>query len=449
MRMKRLTTLMLFLLFGCQIVIAQQPDFTELETVLAAELKATNTPGASIAIVRGSQVIYAKGFGVSNVETGAPVTPDMLFRLGSTTKMFTAAAVVQLALQGKLKLDEPIGKYATGLSPKIATLTANQLLSHTSGLKDTATMFGRHDDDALSETVRGLKDDFFFAAPGQIYSYSNPGYWLAGYLVEAVSGSAYANQMNESLFKPLGMQRTTLRPTIAMTYPLSQGHEGVPAKVIRPAADNAGNWPAGSMFSSALDLSRWVIAFLHDGQLEGQLVVPPALLTALSSPHANIPGTESKYGYGLTLDTVRGVRLLEHGGSRSGYGSVIRMAPDQKVGIIILMNKTGGTLNKTLEKASELLLPFTAKAQAKRQSIVMTQGEMEKYLGTYGDAPNAMEIVLQNGQLMSKRGSTLTPIQKRSDTQFATGGQEFVLVIGADGKAEFLHAGGRTMRKIK
>jgi CubicO group peptidase (beta-lactamase class C family) len=446
---KSLVSLVLFVLLLSQLAFAQTPDFTELEKVITAELPATNTPGASIAIVRGNQVIYAKGFGVSNVETNAPVTPDMLFRLGSTTKMFTAAALVQLAEQGKLKLDEPIGKYAKGLSPKIATLTAHQLLSHTAGLKDNATMFGRHDDDALSETVRALQDDFLFAAPGQIYSYSNPGYWLSGYFIEAVSGKSYADQMNESLFKPLGMQRTTLRPTFAMTWPLAQGHEGVPPKVIRPAADNAGNWPAGSMFSSVLDLSRWVIAFLHGGQLDGKQMLSPSLLATMSSPHANIPGSQNKYGYGLQLGTYRGVKLIEHGGSRSGYGSVIRMAPEQRIGILILVNKSGGSLNKTLEKASELLLPLTAKNDAKPPPMTMTEAEMKKYVGKFGEAPTALEIVLQDGKLMGNRGGTLTPITKLSESRFASGGMEFVLLMGADGNAEFLHAGGRTMRKNK
>lgn len=446
---KLLVSLALFALLLCQLAFAQTPDFTELEKVIAAELIATNTPGASIAIVRGTQVIYAKGFGTSNVETNAPVTPDMLFRLGSTTKMFTAAALVQLAEQGKLKLDEPISKYGKGLSPKIAGLTAHQLLSHTSGLKDEATMFGRHDDDALGETVRALRDDFFFAKPGQIYSYSNPGYWLSGYFIEAVSAKSYADQMNEGLFKPLGMQRTTLRPTIAMTYPLSQGHESVPPKVIHPMADNAGNWPAGSMFSSVLDLSRFVIAFLHDGQLDDKQVLSPSLIATMSSPHASIPGSPNKYSYGLMLGSYRGVRLIEHGGSRSGYGSVIRMAPDQRVGIIILINKTGGSLNKTLEKASELLLPLTAKNNAKPQPMTMTEDEMKKYVGKFGDGANALEIMLQDGKLMGKRGSALTPITKLSEERFASSGMEFALVLGADGNAEFLHAGGRTMRRSK
>ena len=131
-------------------------------------------------------------------------------------------------------------------------------------------MFGRHDDAALKDGVRAWTPDYLFAPPGRVYSYSNPGYWLAGYVVEQVSGKAYADQLNEALFKPLGMQSTTLRPTVAVTWPLSQGHEGQPPKVIRPFADNAGNWPAGSIFSSVNDQSRWVIALLNGGKLEGQ-----------------------------------------------------------------------------------------------------------------------------------------------------------------------------------
>src|SRR5262245_43543894 len=109
------------------LAVAQQPqsskpDFSELEKVALAELAETNTPGAAVGVVSGDRLIFATGFCVSNIEPGAPVMPDMLFRLGSTTKMFTAAALVMLAQEGKLKLDEPIGKYARGLSPKIAQI---------------------------------------------------------------------------------------------------------------------------------------------------------------------------------------------------------------------------------------------------------------------------------------------------------------------------------------
>lgn len=450
--------ILLVISLGFQSGYAQQGnDFTELEKVVLDELKATNTPGAAIAIVRGEQVVYAKGFGTSNIETGAPVTPDMLFRLGSTTKMFTAAALTLLAEDGKLKLDEPIGKYAKGLSPKISQVTSSQLLSHTAGLKDDAVMFGRHDDEALGDTVRALKDDFLFAEPGRILSYSNPGYWLSGYVIEQVSGKPYADQMNDRLFKPLGMQHTTLRPTMAMTFPLALGHDvsgNEKPQVVRPMADNTGNWPAGSMFSNVYDLSRWTIALMNGGKLEGKQVLSPAVIAALSSPQANIPGSEDKYGFGLVIGTQRGVRVWQHGGSRSGYGSLMMMAPDHRVAVIILVNKSGGTLNKTAEKAMELMLPLEAKKLDKPKPMPMSEAEMARYVGVYGDAPGAIELFMKDGKLYIKIGGRELPVNKLSDTRFASltpnGSQnEFVFIQGSDGKVEFFHAGLRALRKQK
>jgi CubicO group peptidase (beta-lactamase class C family) len=438
-------------------VQSAQIDFGKLERVILAELSETNTPGAAVGIVSGDRVIFARGFGVADVETGAPVTPDMLFRLGSTTKMFTAAALVKLVEDGKLRLDEPISRYAKGLSPAIGRLTSAQLLSHTAGLKDDAVMFGKHDDAELGETVRALKDDFLFAPPGRILSYSNPGYWLAGYVIEEVSGRAYADQMSESLFKPLGMQRTTLRPTMAMTFPLSQGHERSgkeKPKVIRPFADNTGNWPAGSMFSSVNDLARFVIAFLNNGKLEGKQVLSPSLIAELSKPHAEVPGSDGKYGFGLSVGTVRGVHLVQHGGSRSGFGSLIRMAPEQRFAVIILINRTGGSLNKTADKAMELMLPLAAERQSKPEPRTMTEAEMTRYLGVYGDAPNRIEIVMKQGRLYLRRGSQEGAVNKIGDSRFSAMIQgdappiEFAIVTGTDGKAEFLQIGMRAMRKV-
>ncbi len=436
---------------------SSKPDFGELEKVALAELAETNTPGAAVGIVSGERLVFAKGFGVSNIETGAPVTPDMLFRLGSTTKMFTAAAVVALAEDGKLKLDEPIGKYAKGLSPKIARLTANQLLSHTAGLKDEAQMFGRHDDEALGDTVRELNDDFLFAAPGRIYSYSNPGYWLSGYLIEAVSGKPYADVLNERIFKPIGMQRTTLRPTMAMTWPLAQGHDVSgrdKPKVVRPFADNAGNWPAGSIFSSVNDLSRFVIAFMNGGRIDGKQVLSPSLIKQLSSPHADQPGSEWKYGYGLGIGKNRGVRIVEHGGARSGYGSLIKMAPDHRFALIILVNRSGGSLTRTAEKAMELMLPLEARIDSQPKPVAMTEAEMARYVGVFGDLQSRIEITVKDGKLLFKGMGREAQVSKLGESRFSvtvpgvSQSVEFSFVPGADGKAEFLLLGGRARGRV-
>ncbi len=437
----------------------QQPDFSQLEKVVLEELKETNTPGATVAIVSGERVIYTKAFGISNVETGAPMTPDMLFRIGSTTKMFTATALVTLAEEGKLKLDEAIAKHVDGLNPKLAGLTAHQLLTHTSGVIDEAPMYGEHDDSAMGRTIRSWKEDQLFTEPGKIISYSNPGYWLAGFVVETISKKPFADHMSESIFKPLGMTSTTFRPTVAMTYPLAQGHnasgKSAPT-VVRPFADNAASWPAGSMFTNVLDLSRFIIAFMNGGKLEGKQVLSPQVIAKLSTPQVSIPSDpNAKYGYGLMISNHRGVRVVEHGGSRSGYGSVIKMAPEHRFAVIVLGNRTGVALNKTAEKAMELMLPLKPKEDDKsKQELPMTAAEISSYAGKYGQRDVSFEILLKDGKLFLKQGPNEMRIRKIGENRFSAASpdnsrpMEFALVSGADGKAEYFHTGLRAAKRI-
>lgn len=141
--------------------------FEAIAAFAREELQQSRTPGAAIALVEGVRVVYTTGVGVADVESGAPVKPDMLFRLGSTTKMFTATALVTLAEEGQLSLDAPIGGTVRGLDPAIARLTPNQLLSHTAGLRDDAPMFGRQDDEALGDGIRAMKTTAFFTETGR------------------------------------------------------------------------------------------------------------------------------------------------------------------------------------------------------------------------------------------------------------------------------------------
>lgn len=434
--------------------LSQQKDFSELEKTVLDELASSKIPGAAIVIVSGDRVVFSKGFGVSNAETGTPVTPDMLFRLGSTTKMFTAAALVSLSEEGKLDMNQPIANFTKGLDPKIARVSAHQLLSHTAGIIDNAPMYGLHDDSALREEVRSWKEDRFFTEPGKVISYSNPGYWLAGYVIEEASGKSYADQLSESLFKPLGMSRTTLRPTMAMTYPLAQGHntnrEGK-FEVIRPMADNSASWPAGSIFSSALDLSRFVIAFLGGGKVDGKQVLSPAVIAKLSTPQTAVPGSDNKYAYGLMITNYRGVRIVEHGGARSGYGSTIRMSPDHRFGVIILANRSGASLNRSAEKAMELMLPLNASKDEPQKELPMNESEMTRYAGVYAQGQTRYELLVKDGKLYGKQGSAEGEIRKTGENRFEikmpNGSQQFALVPGSDGKTEYLHISLRSAKR--
>jgi len=429
----------------------RQLDPALVQRVALEELQASKTPGAAVAVVLGDQVVFSHGYGLASVDTGAPLTPDMLFRLGSTTKMFTASAVVGLALEGKLDLNAPVSRYISGLDPTIGQLTANQLLSHTSGLHDEAPMFGSHDDAALGNGIHAWKADFLFAPPGRIYSYSNPGYWLAGYLAETVNGKPYADVIAERIFAPLGMQRSTLRPAMAMTWPLAQGHEirdGHPA-VIRPAADNASGWPAGSIFSSALELSRFVIAFMNDGRLDGRQVLPQKLIAIMSSPHAEIPGGDQHYGYGFELSASRGVHWVEHGGSRAGYGSTIRMAPDRKFAVIIVANRSGSGMPKLADAISEAVLALDPKSEREPAAHPLTTEELHRCAGAYVNGTSKVELEPDGGALKASIDGTFERITRAGDKFLLGDGQpsKLVLVPDSNGRIEFVFVNGRAFRR--
>jgi CubicO group peptidase (beta-lactamase class C family) len=441
---------LVLLLLVCR---AHATDFSALERVVQDELRSTHTPGAAIAIVSGDTVILAKGFGVASVETGAPVTPDMLFRLGSTTKMFTAATLVTLAQEGKLDLNQPVGTYVANIAPKLARVTAAQLLSHTAGIIDDAPMFGSHDDSALAANVRSWKDAYVFAEPGRIFSYANPGFVLAGYLAEVVSGKPYADTVAEKVLTPLGMTRSTFRPTVAMTYPLAQGHSvsgSGAATVIRPAADYAGAWPAGSLFSSVNELARWVIAFMNGGRLDGKQVVSPALIARLSTPVADVPGGEARYAFGLELRKDRGVKWVEHAGNRTGYGSLIRMAPDRRFAVILLANKSAALLPKTADAAAELVLGLEPMPPPKPKSAVpITEAEMRTYVGRYLNYNEALEIILRDGKLLCKLNGKEVPLDKSADGRlFNRSSEEINIVpVPAQGIPDFLFNGFRAFKR--
>lgn len=436
-------------------VLPQAPapvDFSGLDAVARKELQDTHTPGAAIAVVQGDRVILARGFGVANVETGEAVRPEMVFRLGSTTKMFTAATVVLLAQQGKLNLDEPIGRHIPGLTPKLAAVTANQLLSHTSGILDEAPMFGSHDETALKQEVAGWKDDRLFTEAGKVYSYSNPGYWLAGLLAETVGGKLFADQVATTVFGPVGMTHSTFRPTVAMTFPLAQGHDLVAGKpqIIRPAADNAASWPAGSIYTSVMDLSRWMMAFVNGGQVGGAQVLPASVFATLSTPHAAIPGSTNRYGYGVQVGTWRGLEMVEHAGSRSGYGSVIRMVPSQKFGVVVLANRSGVSLSRTANAALEAVLkPAPAPDAAPRTPMAMTVAEVLAYAGAYSQGPRKMELVAKGAELFLKQAAGDLKLEKIGTDEFQAGAARYVIVRGASGAIEYLHSGGRSWRKLR
>ena len=429
-------------------VNTQAVDFSELDKLVPEELKQKNTPGAVIVVISGDKLVYQKAFGVANVETNAPMQTEMLFRLGSTTKMFTAAALVALSEKDKIKLNEPIGTRVKGLDPKIAAVTPHHLLSNSAGFRDFAAPVLSNDDASLGNMLRAWKDDVFFAEQGEIYSYSSAGFWLSGFVIEDLYGKPYADAMDELIFKPVGMVRTTLRPFLAITYPFATGHAldaGKPT-IIRPMFNNTAMWPAGSIFSNANDLSRWVIALLNGGKVEGRQLLSTSLVNQLKGHHVGVPGEKDAfYGYGLTIFKVKDLEFVAHGGFSRGYGSMIQMVPAKKFAVIVLTNKSGETMRQTLNKATEIGLGLKDDGQQQTETVAaLTTAEMNDYAGTYSHAPQTWEVSIKDAKLVMKFDGKEYPMTKTGAKKFTFGAQnenEVVFVTGKSGKIDLIFTG--------
>lgn len=445
--------------------LAAEDRFANLARVVTAELDETKTPGAIVAVVQDGKVVFAKGFGVANVETGQSIAPDMTFPLASMTKMYTATALVSLAEEGRLDLQAPIGKYIDNLPPKLATVTAHQLLSHSAGFRDDAGISNRaYDDSTIEEQVRAYTDSIFFTEPGTVFSYANQGFNIAGFLVARVSGKRYSQAIQERIFDPLGMTRSTFSLPVVVTYPFSQTHagrNGGPPAVIRPMAVMA-PWPVGGMFSTMDDLARYAVMFMNDGTLDGKQVIPAAVVKRLSTPnvpvHSQVDG--GQYCYGLETLTFRGVRLIEHGGTLAGSATDFVLAPAQHVAVIVFANRQSH-LTRTVDAALETMLPVGPRP-ALPAPMAMTGDEVAEYIGRYaqtpigGPAQGGQEVVrTEAGGIAFRNGNTTLPLTRIERDAFLVQFPGFTdplrveFVRGPDGHVLFLHHRLRAMKRVQ
>lgn len=448
MKLLNLLTILFFAVIGMS---AQTVDLTELEKTIEAELENAKTPGAAFAVISGDKVIFAKGFGFTSSEDAQPVTAETLFRLGSTTKMFTAAAVVNLANSGKLKIDAPVGNYIKGLKPKIASLNSHQLLSQSSGLRDIPTTIFSNDDKGLKLNILDWNDDIFFTEPNKIYSYSSANYWLAGLLAEEVYGKSYSDVVAETILRPLGMKSSTLRPFEAMTYRLALGHDikNGSATVIRPIDNNTAKFPGGSLYSNINELSRFAIAMLNDGKIDGKQVIASTVVNEIVKAQFFLPGDDGTfYGYGVMGYDDSGVRTISHGGVSRGYGSTIFFAPDQKIAIIVLANSNAQTLPRSRRKAMELLLPLKNEPSTNSANDAPSGVDLSKYVGRYSHAPQTWEFAIKDSKLFLTIDEKEFELRQIDKDTFAYSQGRFLFVKNTKGDYEHIFTGLYAAKKL-
>lgn len=415
--------------------------FDRLGRDVPAALARAKTPGAVVVVVKNGAVVYAQPFGLSSAEAKAPMRVDSMFRIASLTKSFTALATVATAERGALDLQSGIGKYVTGLPPKLASLTLSQLLSHTAGMRDEAATYGPRDPHALEAAARRLTDTDLFTRPGEINSYSNLGYTLAGFVLESAAKRPYAEVVESEVLRPMGMTQSTFDSSVAMTYPLAVGHKNA-TEVVRPFWDNGEDLARGGLFSTAPELARFAIAVMN-----GQGMAPNVVRTATTA-HADVPGGKMQYGYGFRIDRYRGVRQVGHFGGGMGFGAVLRMLPEKNAAVIVLANRTNALLNDIADEALDLVA-FDGTAAVAAPPPVLTNlspAEAAAYAGSYRNGEDVIELVSKEGSLFMKDDDALLAMRRDGDELVVLDDKGSV-VLRLVALENYIHLFGRSFRK--
>jgi CubicO group peptidase (beta-lactamase class C family) len=313
---------------------ADAPAVAGLESTLASRFP-PDGPAAVVLVARDGQILFAHGYGDADREKKIPATPETRFRIGSVTKQFTAAAILHLAQEGKLSIDDPLSKYFPGY-PGGDKITLRQLLTHTSGLHN----YTAHPDFLARVTqpisppdlVAWFQDDPPDFPPGEQFRYCNTGYVLLGQIVEKVSGLSREAYLQKHFFGPLGMHDTGVwhnaTPPDHAAKGYSQGRE------LSPALDWDMSWAggAGDLYSTAGDLWRWTEALQ-----EGRVLSPDGLRDMVTEISVRKKETLMlRYGMGLGHSDIGGLPTIGHNGGLNGFLSEVMWFPDQKVTVVAL-----------------------------------------------------------------------------------------------------------------
>ena len=327
------------------VTYAQIEDQSELAVALDSTATAhaadSMVAGAAVAVVQRGDTLLHEGYGQANLELDVPMPRDAVFEIGSVTKQFTAAAILQLAAKDSVDLDAPITEYLPDYDTRGHRVTVRQLLYHTSGIRSYTNM-SQFDDLAKQELPRDTLLSLVEAepvrfAPGTAMSYSNTGYFLLGRIIETVSGQSYAEYIEEHLFGPAGMDDSYYCDEQAVVDHRAHGYQWSRERTLRQKGYLDHTWPysAGSLCSTAGDLTAWNRA-LHGGQ-----VLSDSMYQEMTTPGRLADGTELRYGMGLVVYQAEGRPVIGHGGGIPGFLSESRYYPESELIVVVLQNTTG------------------------------------------------------------------------------------------------------------
>ncbi len=315
-----------------------------LDGIVPLQLARDDIAGATISIVKDGKILFSKGYGYADVEKKAPVDPELtLFRPGSISKLFTWTAVMQLFEQGKLDLDRDVNEYLDFKIPEAfgKPITLKNILSHTPGFEEQIKdLFGGEKSPDLGEYVKTHVPNRIYP-PGIVPAYSNYATALAGYIVERVSGQTFDDYISEHIFKPLGMANSTfaqplpedLAPNMSSGYVLGSD-KPKPFETVGP-------YPAGSLSSTAADMSKFMLAHLQQGKLGDGQILKPETVKLMHSRLFGLDDAANAMAYGFYEESRNGHRIIGHGGDTIAFHSDLHLMLDAGIGFFISYNSAG------------------------------------------------------------------------------------------------------------
>ena len=306
-----------------------------VDSIVRHAMADQSIPGLSVAIVRDGRVVMERGWGTGGGKHPRAATAATPYQIASVSKQFTAAAVLRLAEQGRVKLDDPVTAYVEGLPPAYDGVTLERLLNHTAGVPNFTDFFRQFRRPVTpGQLVDSLAARRLLFEPGTGFRYTNSGYYLLGLVIERVTGQAYPDYLREQFWAPLGMHDTEYCGT--RPHALPSGY----ARDRRGAAVKTAPWhpsvlfAAGSLCSTVGDLATWAVALG-----EGRVLAPESYRRMTEPAPSTDPHLRMSYGFGMMVDSTEAGPYLHHDGAVAGFRAQVAWYPRERLAIVVLMNQ--------------------------------------------------------------------------------------------------------------
>jgi CubicO group peptidase (beta-lactamase class C family) len=453
-----------------------QPLFDQLTSLIPPAMQHLHVPGVAIGVMDGDQQ-FSAGFGITNLENPLPVSAETLFQVGSITKTVTATAMQRLVERGLVDLDVPVRSYLPNLrladSSVAQRVTLRHIFTHTAGWMGDYFDDAGLGDDALDIVVRRMDRLPQITPLGEIWSYNNAGYYLAGRVIEVVTGKTYEDAARELVLEPLGMSTSFFFAQDAITYRVAAGHDAVypgderEPVVLRPwwlaRVANA----LGGLAAPVSDMLHYARFHMGSGRAEGRTgvqLLKPGSLSAMQTP--TVPAANGEFmGVSWFLRDVDQLRIVRHGGATNGQTATLQLVPARRFAIVVLTNS---------ERGSELIRPLVNKAfesflgivEKEPKPIPSNEAQLSQYIGRYEGAAEDLHLELSSGALtltVIPKGGFPTPESPPQPTPPPTklalcgpdralaldepfSGDQAEFLRAADGKLTWLRFGGRVHR---